>query len=70
MKRLTVQPGERRVVPLRRRTVVLIGVIDRVAMLGVVLLDLVANMARFEFGAQFRFGFRRQVADGRSEIDA
>lgn len=70
MKRLPIQPGKRRVVPFRRRMVVDVGVIDCVSMLSVVLLNLISNMPGFEFGVQFGFGLRRQVADGRSEIDS
>jgi hypothetical protein len=40
-------------VSFRRRTVVDAGVIDCGAVLGVVVIDLVAKMARFEFGVQF-----------------
>src|SRR5262245_53167710 len=69
-KRLTIERGEYSIVSFRRRAVVGLGIVDCVPVFGVVLLDLVADMSRLELGAQFGFGFRRQVADGRSEIDA
>src|SRR6185437_1932898 len=68
-QRLSIQPVERRVMPLRGRVIVNIGVVDRIAVLRAVLLNLVANVSCVELGAQLGFSLRREVADGGRKID-